>query len=146
TVPCMAPEAALGGHLDQRTDVFGLGALAYFVLTGEHAFPARRVPALLEAHRRRPRPPSELSPWVSQDLEDLVLGMITLEPLGRPSSAVEVIDRLDAVGGLERAPELDLARGYLASARMVGRVREMSVARARIYGAARGVGRSIVIR
>jgi len=41
TPPFVAPEALRLQPLDQRLDVFGLGALAYWLLTGTHAFAAR---------------------------------------------------------------------------------------------------------
>ena len=41
TPPFMAPEALQMQTLDARADLFALGALAYYVLTGRHAYPAR---------------------------------------------------------------------------------------------------------
>jgi serine/threonine protein kinase len=40
TPPCTPPEAFAYEPLDARADLFGLGALGYYLLTGEHAYPA----------------------------------------------------------------------------------------------------------
>jgi serine/threonine-protein kinase len=46
TPPHLAPEVVRGQPLDGRTDLYALGALFYWLLTGRHAYPARRASAL----------------------------------------------------------------------------------------------------
>src|SRR4029077_5529235 len=43
TPECMAPEVLRQRKLDARTDLFSLGALAYFALTGRAAYPVREL-------------------------------------------------------------------------------------------------------
>ena len=43
TPPAIPPEALKGAPLDQRADLYGLGALAYWILTEHHAYPARQI-------------------------------------------------------------------------------------------------------
>ena len=53
TPPSMAPEVLRRLPLDQRTDLFALGAIGYWALTGRHAFPARTVqdlPSVWQTH------------------------------------------------------------------------------------------------
>ncbi len=59
----MAPEAALGGvPLDARVDLYGLGCVAYWLLTGERVFVGRTpVEVLLHHVKTPPVPPSERS-------------------------------------------------------------------------------------
>src|SRR5262249_55939274 len=62
TPPFMAPESVRGRPLDHRYDLYGLGALAYRILTGRHAFPARTVDQLETAWANRPPSPSPMTP------------------------------------------------------------------------------------
>ncbi|HMI93383.1 MAG TPA: serine/threonine-protein kinase, partial [Polyangiales bacterium] len=73
TPPAIAPEAANGAPLDQRTDLYALGALAYWLLTRRHAYPARRVEQLQELWQRPPEPPSAVLPGIPLALDELVL-------------------------------------------------------------------------
>jgi serine/threonine-protein kinase len=122
----MAPECLRMAVLDHRVDLFALGSVAYRLLTGHAPFRATKFEELEELWRASPRPPSELAPGIPAPLDALVLSLLCVNPLGRPSSAAEVIDRVTTIGGLDRAPELETARGYLASAAIVGRDAEMA--------------------
>lgn len=122
----LAPECLRMAVLDHRVDLFALGAVAYRLLTGRAPFPTSRFDELEEWWRTTPPAPSELADDIPPALDALVLSLLCIDPLGRPGSAAEVIDRLTSIGGLERPPELEVARGYLASAAIVGRDRELS--------------------
>jgi tetratricopeptide (TPR) repeat protein len=145
TAPFISPENVRGLPIDHRADLFGLGALAYWLLTGFHAYPARQIEQLEELWRTRPHPPSEYSPSVPPAMDDLVLSLLSLDPLGRPGTAAETMDRLQAIGGLTPSPDVEVARGYLASAAMVGRKSEMDAIRRRIGKAMAGEGSAVVL-
>ena len=57
TAPCVPPEALSLAGLDQRSDLFALGAVAYFVLTGRHAYPATQFSDLQRAWSEPVAPP-----------------------------------------------------------------------------------------
>src|SRR5689334_14526535 len=59
TAPFVPPEALSGAPLDQRADLFSLGALSYWVLTGRHAYPARAMDELPRFWRSPPVAPSK---------------------------------------------------------------------------------------
>ncbi len=94
----MSPEQASGYPLDGRSDVFSLGCVAYSMLTGQMAFEGTTTMAVLMALASH-TPPSltEKNPAVPQELSYLVAAMMAKEPAGRPASAVEVCDALDAI-------------------------------------------------
>ena len=146
TPPFIAPENIWGLPLDHRVDIFGLGALAYFLLTGRHAYPARRVADLEHTWLTRPPHPGDLVEGIPSALDQLVMAMLSLDPLARPGSAAEVIDRLQAIGNLPRdtAPK-EVARGYLISTELIGRRSEIQRLRRMIDSARGGEGRAVVI-
>jgi serine/threonine-protein kinase len=93
----MAPEAALGGRdVDARVDLYGLGCIAYWLLTGERVFVGRTpVEVLLHHVKTEPVPPSErCGREVPADLEALVLQCLAKEPDDRPPSAEWLAARL----------------------------------------------------
>jgi eukaryotic-like serine/threonine-protein kinase len=86
----MAPEAALGGvPIDARVDLYGLGCVAYWLLTGERVFVGRTpVEVLLHHVKTPPLPPSERSGREIPDaLEQVVLSCLAKDPDDRPQSA-----------------------------------------------------------
>lgn len=144
TPPLIPPEMLRGLPQDHRADLYGLGGLAYWVLTGKYAYPARNIRELETLWRKQPAAPSSLAPDIPPALEELVMSLMCIDPLGRPRTAAEVADRLSAIAQLE-APEVDLTGGYVASAALIGRDREMEQMRRHISHAANGEGGFVTI-
>ncbi len=93
----MAPEAALGQRaLDSRVDLYGLGCVAYWLLTGERVFVGRTpVEVLIHHVHTPPVPPSARAGIeVPPALEALVLSCLAKDPSGRPPSAEWLAERL----------------------------------------------------
>ena len=99
TVACMAPEQVLARRVDERTDVYALGALTYRMLTGEPPFKARSLMTVQQMHLyTTPRPPSALAP-VSQAFNAPVLRALSKEPAARqPSAGAFLAEILEAAG------------------------------------------------
>ncbi len=81
----MSPEQATGsGELDARSDIYSLGAVAYFLLTGHPPFDGEDGLRLLIAHARDPVvPPSMLAVNVPRDVERVVLRCLSKDPSDR---------------------------------------------------------------
>jgi serine/threonine protein kinase len=89
----MAPEAITEpDKVDARSDIYALGALAYFLLTGSPVFEAKALIALLaEVVGTAPVRPSErLGKPLPAELEDLVMRCLAKSPKDRPASAIEL--------------------------------------------------------
>jgi tRNA A-37 threonylcarbamoyl transferase component Bud32 len=147
--PPFVPTEAFGRiPLDQRADLYSLGALAYWMLTGRHAYPARRFEDLPLCWKVNPPPPSSVVPEVPKELDALVLSLIAADPLARPASAAEVIARLTSVGELpdESTTETKrLALSFLSNPRFIGRAAPLETARALTRAAIEGHGGAIWI-
>jgi CHASE1-domain containing sensor protein len=86
----LAPEAITAPDtIDGRVDIYALGAVAYFVLTGEHVFEGRNIVEVLGKHLAdQPIPPSRrLGRPLAPDLEALVLACLAKDRDARPASA-----------------------------------------------------------
>jgi eukaryotic-like serine/threonine-protein kinase len=82
--------------LDGRSDIYSLGAVAYFLLTGRPPFLGKDV-EVLAAHLNEPAiPPSRLCPHIQADLERVVLRCLEKDPAQRFQAAAEVIAGLSA--------------------------------------------------
>jgi serine/threonine-protein kinase len=95
----MAPEAVLGERaLDARVDLYGLGCVAYWLLTGERVFVGRTPMEVLLHHVKTPPvPPSERAGTeIPASLEALVLSCLAKDPDGRPESVESLGERLAA--------------------------------------------------
>ncbi len=93
----MAPEQAEGRQhqTDARTDVYGLGAILYEILTGQPPFQARTTSELLQKVRREPpRPPRQLNPGVAAALEAVCLKALSKTPEQRYPSAGDLAQEI----------------------------------------------------
>jgi len=112
-----APEQAEGkADIDGRADIYAVGCLAYWFMTGQHVFSADTPMALLMAHvGTAPTPPSarcELA--IPAALDDIVLSCLAKDPTNRPQSARELADRLSDVPGIGPWTD-DQARAWWSS-------------------------------
>jgi hypothetical protein len=138
--PNIPPEALLQQSLDGRADLYALGATLYFALTGTHAYPARRLSELHSMWRVPPAAPSERAADIPPELDRLVLSLLSLDPLARPRSAAEVLDRLTAIASLVPDEQLAISNAYLSTPELVGRSKELSLLRTRLRALHAGRG------
>lgn len=146
TAACIAPECLTDAPLDQRCDLYSLGATAYWLLTRHATVAATRLDELVGAWATRPVAPSGYVPNVPPELDELLLSLLAPDPLARPESAAYVMERLTALA--ELGPEPDLRRvaySYLARPPLVGRD-DVSAQLAEVLAALeRGSGASALI-
>jgi serine/threonine-protein kinase len=94
----MAPEQALGNNelVSAVTDVYGLGAVLYQLLTGQPPFAGgttyETIKLLLDTEPRQPR---VLNPKIDRDLSTICLKCIEKDPRRRYSSALELAEDLE---------------------------------------------------
>ena len=153
TPPCVPPEALERSGMDQRADLYGLGAVAYFLLTGRHAYPARGLAELQSYWSSTPMLPSQcvlrlgrtdLEP-IPRELDTLVLSLLQHNPLARPSSSAEVLDRLHSLLGQALDSDADAALARLTNTAFAGRSQELHDLQTRLELVFAGRGQVAVI-
>jgi len=100
----MAPEIILGeSDVDSRADVYALGCVAYYLLTGRLVFEAETSMKMLMQHvQARPAPPSERTELpVPPQLDQLVLACLEKDPDKRPQSASDYAQRIEQAAGTD---------------------------------------------
>ena len=92
----MAPELALGEAVDGRADIYALGCVAYFLITGQIVFEAEKTFQMIAKHLQTPPiPPSERTDRpVSPELERLIMKCLAKHPRERPQTAGELREAL----------------------------------------------------
>lgn len=97
----MAPEMAEGiAEVDHRVDIYALGCVAYWLLTGNLVFDADSpVKMIVEHVQAQPVPPSQRTEAsIPPALDEIVLACLAKSPDDRPQSAAELADRLAESG------------------------------------------------
>ncbi len=97
TLRYMSPEQALANRavVDQRTDVYSLGATFYELLTLRPAVEGHdRQELLRKISQEEPRRPRTINPAVPRDLETIIIKAMAKEPAGRYATAQELADDL----------------------------------------------------
>jgi serine/threonine-protein kinase len=95
----LAPELMSGPAFDGRADIYALGCVAFWLLTGRTPFEADDAMAILMHHAQTPAPaPSTMSEEpIPAQLDALVLDCLEKDPSLRPATADALWDRLDRV-------------------------------------------------
>jgi len=93
----MAPELILDeGDVDHRADVYALGCVAYYLLTGALVFEAETPMKMFVHHlQTAPVPPSQRTEMpISRELDALILACLEKDPLRRPQDVEQVLRAL----------------------------------------------------
>jgi eukaryotic-like serine/threonine-protein kinase len=97
----MAPEVILGrDDVDRRADVYGIGCVAFYLLTGTRVFEqGTQMQVLVDHIHTPPVPPSNRLPGaIPKELDRLVLDCLKKDPNDRPQDAGELLDRISGLG------------------------------------------------
>ncbi len=105
----MPPEVVRGLPVDRRADLYALGCVAYWLLTGRTVFDGENPVQMMYQHGYdEPVPPSQRAgASVPADLERVILDLLAKEPDGRPQTAEDLAQRLAECAD---APGWDAAR------------------------------------
>jgi len=154
TVAYMPPEQALGGKVDARSDLYGLGATLYEMVCGRPPFSGHDPVAVISQHLNTPPvAPSFHNPSLPPALNALILKLLAKNSQDRPSSADEVhaalqtlreqVERGEVVAPAEPAAAAPIGR--VAWGTFVGREREIEQLKEKLADAFSGLGSVVMV-
>ena len=114
----MAPEAARGSdRIDGRADIYGLGCVAYWLLTGTLVFDHKSAIAMAMAHvQETPVPPSQKTELpIPASLDRVILACLAKKPEDRPSSAETLARMLAECEGADSWTQDEAERWWLTN-------------------------------
>ena len=156
TLAYLAPEATgrTGQPVDQRADLYALGAVLYELATGAPPFGSGDPLRLTHDHlARTPMPPAHVNPAIPEPLSEIILHLLEKEPDNRYQSAGGLVYDLERVRDAQADPtaaglqvgEHDVSVRLLQPLRLVGRDDEVAVLEAAFEAALTGQCRGVLI-
>jgi len=107
----MSPEQGASRPVDSRSDLYSVGCVLYYCLTGQPPFVADNVASLLYKHMfEKPESPSVHAPNVNPALEALCMKMLEKKPEDRYQSPMDVLEALAMVPSNSALGELQLSK------------------------------------
>jgi serine/threonine protein kinase len=98
TVAYMSPEQARGEKVDQRTDIWSLGAMLYEMLTQRHPFKSPKdQTTIYSILHEEPKPVTNLREDLPQDLENIIKKSLEKEPSRRYQRIIDILSALTAL-------------------------------------------------
>jgi serine/threonine protein kinase len=121
TIAFMSPEQAMSAKkADERSDIYSLGCLFYYLLTGKTPFPGDNPVEVIVAHRELPIE-SVLQPLEIPDHgRDVLQRMLAKDPNDRFVSMKEVADSIERKNSISDAPKLRQSERGTRTAWIIG--------------------------
>ena len=98
TLNYLSPEQARRCRVDARSDLYSLGIVAYEAATGSHPFVRTAglmtIQAIISVI---PRAPRFLQPGLSMNVSDLIMDLLSKDPIQRPQSAEKLLRRIETI-------------------------------------------------
>src|SRR5205814_775743 len=117
TADYMSPEQAGGVGVDARSDIYSLGVVGYYALSGQLPFEAPDCYAMLARHiTEPPQPLASVAPGVPRRLAQVIDRCLLKEPAARFSSGVHLADAVRFAVSVPVGPPLAL-RAFLVESR-----------------------------
>ena len=146
TVYYLAPETLVGGILNESSDLYSLGIIAYELLTGERPFSGTRKEILQGHLKHTPSEPKTLRPEISASLNRIVMTLLEKDRELRYRNCAALLEDLHYLTG--RAATLKLPEhkaGYLYSSKLIGRTQEIALCTKQLQALHNGQSHSIFI-
>lgn len=147
TVDYLPPEMPTGGIINESSDLYSVGVVAYEMVTGKLPFIGESVLEVIRAHINTPVvPPSDINPDIPPQLESIILKLLEKNQSERYKNASEVIADLVELSGEEIVNEsIEQKTSYLSSSVLVGRDKELKSLESALTLVNKNHGKSVFI-
>ncbi len=106
TPATMSPEQITGGHVSEKSDIFAMGIVLYYLVTGQMPFHGEHIGEIIhQITHKDPVPPGQLNNEISPDLEYVILKALEKNPGDRFADAAEflrAVEELSSSGHLSK--------------------------------------------
>ncbi|MFH1415952.1 MAG: protein kinase [Elusimicrobiota bacterium] len=126
TIQYLPPEVVKSGVINESSDLYSVGVLAYELATGEFPFSGKSIMDVVRMHiKDAPKPPHELRADIPEELEKIILKLLEKEQSNRYENASKLIEDLSKLSNEEIVVETKEQRGsYLFCSELIGRAEE----------------------
>jgi serine/threonine-protein kinase len=90
----LAPERAIGAEADERSDIYSLGVMAYYMLGGKLPYVGSPMDVIMQHRKGTATPIAEVNPALPAAAAELVESMMQVEPGERLQTMVDVRERI----------------------------------------------------
>lgn len=98
TAEYLSPEQAMGKPVTKKSDIYSLGVVFYYLVTGRLPFEGSNFLELLHKHRYAlPDRPQKIVPEIPYELDELICQMLEKDPGKRPPDCMVLTKQLDAI-------------------------------------------------
>jgi len=90
----LAPERATEMEADNRSDIYSLGVIAYYMISGELPYVGTAMDVLIQHREGKAKPVNEVNPAASAEIAGFIGKMMAVNPDKRPQTMIEVRDEI----------------------------------------------------
>ncbi len=149
TVAYMSPEQAFGYEVTPASDLYSLGVMLYELTTRQLPFEAEDALAVITQHIHAPViPPRAKNEEIPSQLNDLIISLLSKDPLNRPASAAEILSILDQPDFLNQESPIEqdfTVLDRIVRGRLIGRQAELEEAQLLWRRVSSGHGQALLI-
>ena len=147
TIQYLPPEVIKGGIINESSDLYSLGILAYEITVGQLPFNGKEIMDIIKMHINLfPRPLTDIRSDAPNKLEKIIFKLIEKEQGNRYQKAPELIEDLSQLSYEKSATEtLEQKKSYLFCCKLIGREHESIQLKEAFQKMKKGQGQSVFI-